>query len=151
MADIKYLHSWRNVKLLGWPVMRIALLCHSYHKLTRSADFLADLLRRLGTVELYFDESWAQRKADWVASFEPRDFDCIVIFQAHECFQYLNADHPNIVFVPMYDAMMWQGAFYWHELFNRSKVLCFSSALFREVVVRNPASAYFQYYPDPTQ
>jgi glycosyltransferase involved in cell wall biosynthesis len=129
--------------------MKIALLTHSYHRVTMSGDFLADILGELGTVETYFDESWAGCQADWVASFEPRKFDCIVILQAHECFQYLNPDHPNITFVPMYDAMIWQGAFYWREEFNCAKVLSFSSALYREVSVRNTASAYFQYYPDP--
>ncbi len=131
--------------------MKIALLTHSHHRVTMSADFLADILRGLGSVETYFDESWAGRRADWVATFEPRNFGCIVILQAHECFQYLNRDHPNIVFVPMYDAMIWQGAFYWREVFNCAKVLSFSSALHQEVSARNPASAYFQYYPDPRQ
>src|SRR5450755_177965 len=131
--------------------MRIALLSHSYHKITRSADFLASILRKLGTVETYFDETWAKRQADWVPNFEPQKFDCVVIFQAHECFQYVNADHPNIVFVPMYDAMIWQGAFYWQEVFNSAKTLCFSSALFQEVSARNPLSAYFQYCVDPKQ
>ncbi|MEO8595598.1 MAG: glycosyltransferase [Candidatus Solibacter sp.] len=129
--------------------MRIALICHSYHEVTGSADFLVDLLRQIGTVDVYFDGSWAQRQDDWVAGFEPRAFDCIVIFQSHECFRYLNADHPNVVFVPMYDGLVWDGAFHWPEVFHSAKVLCFSSTLNREVVARHPASAYFQYYPDP--
>lgn len=131
--------------------MRIALLVHSYHKITGSSDFLADILRKLGSVETYFDESWAQHRADWVANFRPQEFDCIVVFQAHECFQYINADHPNIVFVPMYDAMISKGTLYWHEKFNSAKTLCFSSALHRQVTLRSSALAYFQYYPNPTQ
>lgn len=131
--------------------MKIALLAHSHHKVTGSSDFLANLLRKLGTVETFFDESWMQRQAEWVAHFEPREFDCIVIFQAHECFQYINRDHPNVVFVPMYDAMIWNGTFYWNERFNSAKTLCFSSALYREVTARSATSAYFQYYPDPEQ
>ena len=138
-----------EVRDLGVRRMRIALLSHSYHQVTGSADFLAEILKKLGVVETFFDETWAGRQADWVANFEPRNFDCITILQAHECFQYVNADHPNIVFVPMYDAMIWQGEFYWREIFNCAKVLCFSSALHQEVSVRHPEPAYFQYYPDP--
>jgi glycosyltransferase involved in cell wall biosynthesis len=131
--------------------MKIALLTHSHHRVTKSADFLVTILLKLGSVTTYFDESWDGRRADWVATFESQTFDCIVILQAHECFQYINADHPNIVFVPMYDAMIWHGAFYWRDIFNCAKVLCFSSALHQEVVIRNQTSAYFQYYPDPAQ
>jgi hypothetical protein len=128
-------------------MMRIALLSHSYHRITGSTDFLLEALRALGTVEIYFDESWAHTRADWVDSFQPGEFDCIVIFQAHECFQYINRDHPNIVFVPMYDAMIWHGAFYWLEIFQIAKVICFSSSLHQFVAARNPKSVYFQYYP----
>ena len=91
--------------------MKIASLSHSYNSITGSSDFLLDALTDLGTVEIYFDESWTHKRADWVDSFGPREFDCIVIFQAHECFNSVNRDDPNIVFVPMYDAMIWRGGF----------------------------------------
>jgi len=129
--------------------MRIAFLSHAYHEVTGSEEFLIDILRRLGTVERYFYRR-EQGQTGWVEGFKPREFDCVVIFQVYECFQYVNADHPNIVFIPMYDdARIWEEPAYRREIFDSTKTLCFSSTLYRELAVRNPVSAHFQYYPDP--
>ena len=109
------------------------------------------MLSRCGTVDCYYDETWRDGKiADWVLNFEPEAYDAIVIWQAHECFKYVGS-HPNVTFVPMYDAMRCNGGFYWCDEFSRAKILSFSAALHTEVQGQGARSLYCQYYPQASQ
>jgi hypothetical protein len=131
--------------------MKIAFIGHSYHERTGSSTFFTDLLRKLGRVETFYDESWRAEPAPWARNFDSSSFDCVVIWQMTNAFQYIREPHPNAVFVPMYDAMEEGGEVHWSRKFNSAKVLCFSSALHRAVARHTPRSSYFQYYPDPGQ
>ena len=132
--------------------MRVAFVDHSFHQKTQSSRFFLELIRAHWTVEVILDHSWdhsANRPA--TPAFEPDDYDIIIIYQAHEFFDQIKQKHPNIVFVPMYDAMIWAGHFFWRECFNQAKVVSFSWALHEEVMRRHPFSSPFQYFPDPAQ
>lgn len=83
--------------------------------------------------------------------FHPESYDVIVVLQVHEAFHLVPPDHPNVVFVPMYDSLVWEGCFYWSQAFERGKVLCFSSALYHEVTRRTERAAWFQYFPNPEE
>jgi glycosyltransferase involved in cell wall biosynthesis len=128
--------------------MRIALISHSYHQHTRSHEFFLPCLLALGTVEVFFDESWRNARAAWIDGFDCSRFDIIVVWQVGEAIDYIRWPHGNVVFVPMYDA---QGGtrFWWKEEFNQAKVLCFSEALRREVAQRTDRLRGVKYYPDP--
>jgi hypothetical protein len=130
--------------------MRVAFIDHSFHQKTQSSRFFLDLIRANWTVDVILDHSWdrcAHRTP--VTAFEADDYDIIIIYQAHEFFNRIKHQHRNLVFVPMYDAMIWGGQFYWRESFNQSKVISFSWKLHEEVMRRNRCSAQFQYFPDP--
>lgn len=132
--------------------MKIAFIGHSYHKRTGSSRFFVDLLQRLGRVSTFYDESWRGDPGIGLRAFDPNEFDCIVIWQMTEAFRYIRKPHPNVLFVPMYDAMVAEGrSIRWSEAFNNAKVLCFSSELFRTISRQNPRSIYLQYCPDPSQ
>ena len=131
--------------------MTIAFIGHSYHQRTGSSAFFIELLKKLGRVETFYDESRHREPAPWVRTFDASRFDCVVIWQKTNAFHYFRELHPNLVFVPMYDAMEESGEIHWSRTFNSAKVLCFSSALHRAVLRHTPRSSYFQYYPDPRQ
>jgi len=129
--------------------MRIACLDHPYHQTTGSTTFLHDLLRRLGTLDLYFPLTGSGELPPESPPFDAAAYDVIVVLQVHEAFRLVPEEHPNVVFVPMYDSHVLDGCFYWSPAFNRAKVLCFSSTLYDEVVRRGAKAAWFPYYPDP--
>ncbi len=128
--------------------MRICFIGHSHHRSTQSHLFFLKILRRLGQVEVFFDESWRLHRADWIDQFDSSAYDCIVIWQVQEALGYVREPHPNLIFVPMYDALV-GGNLAWSEALNSAKILCFSSALYKQVADRTPHSIYAQYFPDP--
>lgn len=139
--------------LLGWGIdfMKIAFIGHSYHKQTGSSKFFIDLLKKIGRVQGFYDESWRGEPSGWARTFDPGEFDCVVIWQVAKAFEYFREPHPNVVFAPMYDAIAREGGIHWPEAFSPAKVLCFSSELQRQVSRYTERCEYFQYYPDPRQ
>jgi GT2 family glycosyltransferase len=131
--------------------MQIAFIDHIYHQKTRSNRFLIDLLEQQGVVDLWFGEPRSKPTDSWGVGFDEARYDAIVIFQLHEAFDLLSGRHPNVIFIPMYDAMFVGGEFYWKAKFNSAKVVCFSWALRQEVMRRGAVNAGFQYFPDPAQ
>jgi GT2 family glycosyltransferase len=131
--------------------MRIAFIGHVYHQKTGSSRFWIDLLERHATVEQWFGEPGSDATRGWAAEFDESRYDVIVVWQLHEAFDLLSGRHPNVIFVPMYDAMFWAGDFYWKPAFNAAKIVCFSWALRQEVMRRGAVHAGFQYYPDPAK
>lgn len=129
--------------------MRIAFIDHSFHRKTGSSRFLIEILNRAGTVDLIDDHSWDKSTPHDPTPIDPAGYDVVIVFQAHEAFRRLAGPHDNLVFVPMYDAMVWRGQFYWDRGFEAAKVLSFSWALHEEVRRRTPYSLSVQYYPDP--
>jgi glycosyltransferase involved in cell wall biosynthesis len=130
--------------------MRIAYIGHAYHQKTGSTRFFIELLERFATVEPWIGEPGSSSAWQWRADFDESRYDIIVVFQLHEAFDLLSGRHPNVVFVPMYDAMFWAGNFYWKPSFNKAKIACFSWALRQEVMHRDAIYAGFQYFPDPS-
>ena len=132
--------------------MRVADIGHAWHQRTGSTRFLLDLLdllEREATVEQFAGPPGNAAISGWGANFKEDNYDVIVIFQLHEAFALLSGRHPNVVFVPMYDAMLWGGRFFWKRAFNTAKTACFSWSARTEAMRRGAICAGFQYYPDP--
>ena len=107
-------------------------------------------MEQFSTVEKWFGEPGGAKTWGWADEFDEDRYDIIVVWQLWEAFELLSGRHPNVIFVPMYDAMLpATGEFYWNPVFNTAKIACFSWALRREVMRRGAVNAGFQYYPDP--
>jgi glycosyltransferase involved in cell wall biosynthesis len=131
--------------------MRVAFIAHSYHRKTQSHRFIVDLLSSQFKIDLFYDESWSNTAPQWVRDFNEDAYDIIIIHQMHQAFTHLTGNHPNVVFIPMYDAMLLGPDFYWQPAFNQAKILCFSWELRKEVMAHNSNTALFQYFPDPSR
>jgi len=130
--------------------LNIAFIGHSFHQRTSSDAFFLRLLHRLGTVKEYYDTFWQGERASWIPGFDARDYDCVVVWQVIEAFNYL-PEHPNLVFVPMYDNIAPKGTVRWLKRFSRTKILCFCEELYKQVSPRAPQALYHKYYPDPAE
>lgn len=131
---------------------RIAYVDHSYHRTTRSTNFLRDMLRRRGhEVEDFWDDAWTGgRPVGWD---EVRHHDVVIMFQSY-CAPGRTAfrqAHPNVVYIPMLDQFgIWQGPMFnqsefWAP-FQGSKVLNFSSALHCLTVGFGISSRWARFY-----
>jgi hypothetical protein len=131
--------------------MRIAFIDHSYHEQTLSTRFFLDILSEIGDTKIFYDESWRKGNNDWRAAFAEDAFDLIIIWQVPEAFEVLSGRHSNVVFVPMYDAMLVNQTFYWDDRFLHARCVSFSRRLHRELQIRGVNSEYFKFFPDPSR
>ncbi len=99
----------------------------------------------MGAVTVFYDSGWRGERELWIDAFDASGFDCVVIWQVHHPFEYVK--HPNLVFVPMYDDIIFQGKLFWYDDYNRAKTICFSSELDR--IIPAPRKAHFRYFPAP--
>ena len=131
---------------------RIAYLDHSFHRTTRSTEFLPEILKRHGhTVDYFWDDAWQGGRP--VAWSEVAAFDVVIMFQSF-CApegRYFRQAHPNVIYIPMLDQFgLWQGPLFnlsgFWEPFQGSKVLNFSNAVHGMVTGFGLASHCVRYY-----
>jgi hypothetical protein len=133
-------------------VARIAYLDHSFHRTTRSNEFLPQLLERGGhAIDRFWDDTW--RGGASVAWRDVASHDVVIMFQSF-CLPdapYFRSAHPNVIYIPMLDQFgLWQGPVhnltaFW-EPFQGSKVLNFSNALHLLTSGFGIASHFARYY-----
>jgi hypothetical protein len=137
-------------------VARIAYIDHSFHRTTRSTEFLPEILRRRGnTVDHFWDDAWQGGKP--VAWSDVASHDVVIMFQSfcRPDASYFRQSHPNVVYIPMLDQFgLWQGPIYnlsaFWEPFQGSKVLNFSNALQSMTTAFGIASHFVRYYQPVT-
>lgn len=133
-------------------VARIAYLDHSFHRTTRSTEFLPEVLRRHGhSVDYFWDDAW--QGGPPVAWREVASHDVVIMFQSfcQPDDPYFRQAHPNVIYIPMLDQFgLWQGPIYnlsaFWEPFQGSKVLNFSNALQSMTTAFGIASHFVRYY-----
>ena len=132
--------------------MRIAYIDHSHHRKTGSTRFFLDLLEELGTVDVYWDESWLGKRRVDVWEVLSRHYDVIVVFQmeVHAKFLKDKGRRRRVVFVPMYDSCLRYPESFWREL-AEIEILCFCRTLFERLQGWGLRVRYAQYFPDPAQ
>ncbi len=133
-------------------MVRIAYLDHSFHRTTRSTEFLPEILKRHGhAVDYFWDDAW-QGGAP-VAWQDVASYDVVIMFQSF-CppeGRYFRQAHPNVIYIPMLDQFgLWQGPLFnlsaFWEPFQGSKVLNFSNAVHGMATGFGLASHCVRYY-----
>ncbi|MFC1809215.1 glycosyltransferase [Candidatus Omnitrophota bacterium] len=131
--------------------MKIAYIDHSFKKKTKSNDFLYSLLKDKYEVERFWDDGWNGGKAFDLKEVTKEKFDCLILFQVIYSEEQLEATGiKNIIFIPMYDALMHETASFWMNL-RKVKVLCFSWILYKRTKLLGLDSMFAQYYPKPKE
>jgi hypothetical protein len=133
-------------------VARIAYIDHSFHRSTRSTEFLPEILERRGhVVDHFWDGAWQGGKP--VAWSDVASHDVVIMFQSfcRPAASYFRQSHPNVVYIPMLDQFgLWQGPLYnlsaFWEPFQGSKVLNFSNAMQSMTTAFGIASHFVRYY-----
>jgi hypothetical protein len=133
-------------------VARIAYVDHSFHRTTRSNEFLPQLLRQHGhVVDHFWDDAWQGGQS--VAWSEVASYDVVIMFESY-CpppAGNFGQAHPNVVFIPMLDQFgLWRGpvsnlSTFWQP-FQGSKVLNFSNAVHCMTTGFGIASHVVRYY-----
>ena len=132
--------------------MRIKFISHSYHKVTKSSDYLTEILSGMGEVTHAY-ESPVKNHATAIEGTSLEDaaeYDLVVINQMEAvALAAAKMDLPNVVFCPMYDSCRNVPDDFWPQL-NRIKIVCFCSFLHTRIQRAGHTScSYFQYFSDP--
>jgi len=129
---------------------KIVFVAHSYHKKTRSCDFIVDYLRKFYDVEVVYEEEWeTQKKIDW-KKFDD-SYKAVVIWQmfpSDENFEKIS--NKNVVFFPMFDHVEKWHFRKWYECKN-VKIVSFSLALHKKLQNLGFNSMYVQYFIEPDE
>jgi glycosyltransferase involved in cell wall biosynthesis len=122
---------------------------HSFHKKTKSGEFLREILRPYFELTDLWDESWQDRNVGPVPVAELNRYDYLFYFQVLNDFTDLEKVTGQIIWAPMYDSVTLNPAF-WRKLLHLNiKIICFSKKIFRLTQRLGLDSIYLQYYKEP--
>lgn len=129
---------------------KIVFIAHSYHKKTRSYDFIVDYLKQYYDVELLFDEQWETgNEIDW--SLFDNSYKAVIIFQMFpETENLKKITNDNIVYLPMFDHVEKWHFKKWYECKN-IKIVSFSSTLHKKLTNWGFNSIYVQFFVEPKE
>lgn len=133
-------------------MVRVAYVDHSFHRTTRSTEFLPEILQRHGhVVDHFWDDAW--QGGPPVAWEDVASYDVVIMFQSY-CppdSRYFRQSHTNVIYIPMLDQFgLWQGPIFnlsaFWEPFQGSKVLNFSNAVHCMATAFGITSHFVRYY-----
>lgn len=131
-------------------MLRIAFIDHSYHKKTRSSEFFLNILRVLGTVDIYWDDSWNTQTPLDFRPVDSGNYDILVFWQILYSAEIIKQRQcRRILLVPMYDSVGDVSPSFWLS-YRKCYFLNFSMALHSSVSECGIPSFYLQYFPDPS-
>src|SRR5271156_318373 len=126
----------------------MAFVDHSFHRKTRCADFLRDILRPYVRITDYWDETW--RQGEPIHPEELKPYDYVFYFQVLHEPRQLQAIQGQIIWAPMYDGAAGLVGCYWKALSNAGlKVIAFSEKMKLLCDQNEIPSISVKYYPDP--
>lgn len=126
---------------------KVAYVGHSYHKTTRSNQFLIDLLEQHFELEIVYDDSW-KGGAFPDLSFIDESYLAVIFFQVPPPKDVAKkVRNQNVIFFPMYDGV--SKDFSWWARYPSIKVVSFSRTLQGLLSRWGFHSLYVQYFPRP--
>lgn len=128
---------------------KLLFVGHTYHKKTKSADFMKELLeQKYDITTFYFDpfrDKWSVFEA-----LNNQEYDIVLLWQIMPSInllkEYINFKHG--VFFPMFDAIPPRHKEIWLEYIDFN-IISFSKALHEELSTIGFSSYYIQYFPKP--
>lgn len=127
---------------------KAVFIAHSYHKKTRSCDFMIDYLKEYFDLEVQYDEEWETGKLiDWT-KFDNK-YKAVIIWQMFpEKKDFKKIPNENIIFFPMYDQAVRYHFSQWY-LCKDIKIVCFCKALYKKLTSYGFNTMNVQYFVEP--
>lgn len=124
---------------------------HSFHKKTKSDNFIKNILKENYKIVEFYDESWNFGKKVDINEINKSNFDIVVYFQfIHPYNELKKIRCKNIVWMPMLDSEKRRNYFSWlGYLIIGVKIIFFSKKFFDKIKKIGFRSIYLQYFPDP--
>jgi glycosyltransferase involved in cell wall biosynthesis len=136
------------MKKKGLNIKNMAFVDHSFHKLSRSGDFLRTIFRENFIINDYWDESWAGGKRVEAKVINQNDYS--FYFQTLNDLPELKKNRTKKIWAPMYDSFIFD-KLYWRALSDfELKIICFSKKVFEYISKFNIEAINVQYYIDPS-
>lgn len=125
---------------------------HNYHKKTKSADFIIDLLREKYDVTTFYYDPYSEDINTAFDSLNEAKFDVVVIWQItpdiRKMQNMLHSKH--FVFFPMYDQSGLASDEFWYN-YEKVRIICFSKTLALHLKDLGLDYRYIQYFPKPAK
>lgn len=123
---------------------------HSFHKKTKSAQFLKDILQEAYDVETCDFDPYERNPNRVFETFRGLEYDVLVLFQVIPDLEVLKANirFKRAVFFPMYDGCGDLKDEDW-EIFREFNIINFSKTLHEHLLDLGLSSYYIQYFPKP--
>lgn len=129
---------------------KAVFIAHSYHKKTRSCDFMIDYLKEYFDLEVQYDEEWETGQLiDW-DKFDD-SYKAVIIWQMFPEGNYTKEiTHKNVIFFPMYDQAVRYHFSKWY-FYKNIKIVCFCKALYKKLKNFGFNTIYVQYFVEPKE
>ncbi|MBQ8251044.1 MAG: glycosyltransferase family 4 protein [Alphaproteobacteria bacterium] len=128
---------------------KLLFIGHSYHKKTKSADFIINLLKGKYEIETFYFDPYND-EANAFEQLKNKTVNNIVLWQIapniEKLISYVKTD--KITFFPMYDASRNEEYDFWYS-YKNVKIINFSMALHKKLKNMGLDSKYIQYFPKP--
>lgn len=127
----------------------MAFIDHSFHKKTKSGDFMKELLSQYFEITHYWDESW--NSGQRIDIEELNKYEYVFFQQIINPLNEIRQLHAKIIWAPMYDGTNFD-YFYWKTLsFLPVKVLCFSEKIYSHCKKFGIDSIKLKYFLNPDE
>jgi hypothetical protein len=120
---------------------------HSFHQVTHSFDFVRQFLSQEYELHDFWDD--AGISGHHVPVEQLNEFETVFFFQALNSFDELAKIRSKMIWMPMYDDVTRQRAFWLRLSTLPIKVICFSEKLYKHINALGVSAIFVRYYLDP--
>jgi len=126
---------------------KICVIDHSFHKKTKSFEFIQDFLKQNYELDNFWDESW--NGGQQVPIEIINQYKTVVFFQRIPAIPFLKNIKGNIIWIPMYDGLP-EGTTFWYDLSSIPiKLICFSNKVYKKAQRFCITSILVKYFRNP--
>lgn len=125
----------------------MAFVDHSFHKLSRSGDFLRDLFSEHFRVTNYWDDSW--NGGGSIPFDELSKYEYVFFFQIIHPQKNLRKIKSKIIWAPMYDSEKFNHSYWMMISALAIKIMSFSEKIHEQCIKYNVDSLPLKYYRNP--
>jgi glycosyltransferase involved in cell wall biosynthesis len=120
---------------------------HPFHKITHSFDFIRSIIAQEYEVDNLWDNT--RETGKHISIEQLNEYEILFYFQQFNSFKDIKRIRGSIIWIPMYDDVTQQRAFWLRISTLPIKIICFSKQLYEYVCSLGVSALFVQYYLDP--